>query len=188
MDPRPAQHLPGRGRGAAEVYGDALPDWTRFKSGTVLDLASVKLGGLVLAANDMFFGPKDNLIMPGRGKDMGDGWETRRKRVPGHDWCILRLATPGLLKKVEVDTAHLKGNYPDRCSLDGIQLPGASAEALASDDAAWTEVLPETKLGPDKRHFFDRQIRAPGPWTHVRLHIYPDGGVSRLRLFGVRVE
>jgi len=114
---------------------------------------------------------------------MAEGWETRRRRGPGRDWAILALGAPGRIERVEIDTAHFKGNYPDSAALEGCFAPRAGLAELA--DAAWEELLPQSKLRPNARHgFAARQLRAGGPFTHVRLLIYPDGGVSRLRLYG----
>jgi allantoicase len=170
---------PDGGVARLRVHGE-VDGAAALRGKRAVDLASIRNGGLVLAASDMHFGAKDNLIMPGRSANMGDGWETRRRRGPGHDWLILRLATLGLLDRIEVDTNHFKGNYPESCSLEGCSSSAPSADGLA--DAAWTEVLPRTKLGPHRRHLFEAAV--PGPFTHVRFNIYPDGGVSRLRLHG----
>jgi allantoicase len=153
----------------------------------LVDLAAVKNGGLALACSDAFFGPMNNLIMPGRATDMGGGWETRRRRGPGHDWIVVRLAARGAPAVIEVDTAHFKGNFPDRCALDVIDAPeGARATDLIAS-ARWSPLLPETKLGADARHFFAiESTTAAPPATHVRLSIFPDGGVSRLRIWGRR--
>jgi allantoicase len=175
---------PDGGVARLRVYGRVEPDWTRLAPGKPIDLAAVENGGLVSAASDMFFGSKENLIMPGRAAHMGDGWETKRRRGPGYDWAIVQLGRPGVIRKVEVDTNHFKGNYPDRCSLEGCWAPGRVLDALTSADEAWQELLPETKLQPHKQHLFESELRDRGPWTHVRLAIYPDGGVSRLRVFG----
>jgi allantoicase len=136
----------------------------------------------VVSCSDMFFGHRQNLIQPGRSLFMGDGWETRRRRGPGHDWSIIRLAEPGPIHRVELDTDHFKGNAPDRCTLEGIWAPGADADALAA--ATWSPLLSEAKLQPHARHRFESLIDL-GAITHVRLSIFPDGGVARLRLFGV---
>jgi allantoicase len=187
-DRRPWTHLrlnifPDGGVARLRVYGEAAIDWTRLaKAGRVHDLASILNGGLVLGASDMHFGSRDNMIMPGRARNMGDGWETRRRRGPGHDWAIVRLGATGLLSKIEIDTNHFKGNYPDSASIEGCFAPGATLEALAV--AAWQELLPQTKLRPSHRHFFAKELRSIGPVSHVRLNIYPDGGVSRLRVHG----
>jgi allantoicase len=189
---RPWTHLrlnifPDGGVARLRVYGEALIDWASVaRAVKPIDLASILNGGLVLGASDMHFGAKDNMIMPGRAKNMGDGWETRRRRGPGHDWAIVRLGTPGVISKVEIDTNHFKGNYPDRASLEGCLAPGVPFEGL--DTEPWREVLPETKLRAHARHFFTRELRDVGRVSHVRLNIYPDGGISRLRIHGTVAE
>jgi allantoicase len=115
---------------------------------------------------------------------MGDGWETRRRRGPGSDWAILSLAARGTLRRVLVDTHHFKGNFPDTCSIDVCDTPGASAEALAKSDHPWRPLLARTPLQADARHWFERELTPQGPVTHARLNVFPDGGVSRLRLYG----
>ena len=174
---------PDGGVARLRVYGDVVVDWRRAApAGRAVDLASIMNGGLVLQASDMHFGSRDNLIMPRRARNMGDGWETRRRREPGHDWAVVRLGAPGLLTRVEIDTNHFKGNYPESASLDGCLVAPDEPAALAS--AHWFEVLPRTKLRPSHRHLFARQLQIAGPVSHVRLNIYPDGGISRLRVHG----
>jgi allantoicase len=175
--------FPDGGVARLRVYGEVVVDWRCvMRTGRAVDLASILHGGLVLAASDMHFGARDNLIMPGRAATMGDGWETRRRRGPGHDWAIVRLGAPGHLTRVEIDTNHFKGNYPDRASLDACHAPGAEAAALTG--VTWSELLAPVKLRPHRRHFYSRELRGTGPASHVRLNIYPDGGVSRLRVYG----
>ncbi|HEY8038273.1 MAG TPA: allantoicase [Polyangiaceae bacterium] len=157
----------------------------------LVDLAAERLGGAVLWANDEFFADKDNLLKPdaavfvaGRYTDRGkwmDGWETRRRRTPGHDWCIVRLGVPGVVRGVVVDTSHFKGNFPESCSLEACSAP-SQAPLDALEAAPWHELLPRTKLHGDARNAFpiERGWRA----THVRLRIHPDGGVARLRVHG----
>jgi allantoicase len=172
---------PDGGVARLKVYGEVFKDWSLVSSNDEIDLAAAKNGAKVLACNDMFFSSKDNLIMPGRGVNMGDGWETKRNRTPGNvDWCVLRLAHAGLIDHVLVDTCHFKGNYPDRCSLEGCNI----AEGDDWENAVWTEFLPQAKLQADLKHPFKSELTAHGPFTHVRMKIYPDGGISRLRLFG----
>jgi allantoicase len=178
---------PDGGVARLRVYGDVAVDWNRAAQGKrPVDLAGIRYGGLVLAASDMHFGAKDNMIMPGRAANMGDGWETRRRRGPGHDWAIVRLGAPGSISRVEIDTNHFKGNYPDSASIDGCLAAGATLEALVS--AAWMELLPQMKLKPNRRNVFSRELRSTGPVSHVRLNIFPDGGVSRLRVYGTVAE
>jgi allantoicase len=176
--------IPDDGVARLRVYGIVVPDWSRLKPGELVDLAAIENGGVPLACSDMFFSSMNNLIMPGRAENMGDGWETKRRRGLGYDWIILKLGRPGTIRKVEVDTSDFKGNYPDMCSIDGSAAPGASTEELTGKDVRWTEILPKTKLQADTRHFFERELRATDDYTHIRLNIYPDGGVSRLRVWG----
>ena len=144
----------------------------------------------LIGASDEFFSDRRNLLLPGVSRDMGDGWESRRRRGVGHDWAVVRLGRPGTLVRAEIDTTHFKGNFPESCSLEGCAAPdaGVSVEALAN--AAWIDLLPRTKLEAHTRHTFALRAEAalPAPLTHVRLSIYPDGGVARLRLFGTPAE
>lgn len=176
--------IPDGGVARLRVYGIVIPDWSKVKPGELIDLAAIENGGVPLACSDMFFSSMHNLIMPGRSENMGDGWETKRRRGPGYDWIILQLGRAGAIRKVEVDTNHFKGNYPDLCSIEGCAAPGASTDELAGSATRWSEILPKTKLQADTRHFFERELSPVGNWTHVRLNIYPDGGVSRLRVWG----
>jgi len=178
--------FPDGGVARLRVYGAVVPDWSKTPKKALIDLAAVANGGLPLLSSDQFYSHPQNLIMPGRAKNMGDGWETKRRRGPGNDWMILRLGAAGTLRKIEVDTNHFKGNYPDECMIEGVHMPGAAPERLADEFTPWVTVLPAKKLSASKRHLFQKEIVPHGPVTHVRLNIYPDGGVSRLRLWGVR--
>jgi allantoicase len=171
---------PDGGVARLRVHGEARPDPSRLARGQVLDLAAMENGGYVVVCSDMFFGHRQNLILPGRSTHMGDGWETRRRRGPGHDWTIVRLATRGSVQRLELDTDHFKGNAPGRCSLEWCDAPGADAAALTSS-VKWQPLLAETALQPHARHAWDA---TSAPATHVRLNIFPDGGVARLRVFG----
>ena len=176
---------PDGGVARLRVHGDVTPNWNRLKQiGGEIDLAAVENGGLVLSCSDMFFGHRHNLIMPGRAANMGDGWETRRRRGHGHDWTIIKLGTPGQLQRVEVDTSWFKGNFPESCSLEGCNAAEATIEKLQDPAFAWKPILARTKLQADTRHIFD-ELTDVGLVSHVRFNIFPDGGVSRLRVFGV---
>jgi allantoicase len=178
--------FPDGGVARLRIHGEAAVDWHAVvRAGRTLDLASILHGGLVLGASDRHFGRPDHLIMPGRARSMADGWETRRRRDAGHDWAVVRLGAPGRITRVEIDTAHFKGNYPDSASLEGCLAPGAALDAL--DAAAWREIVPRAKLRPDARHVFSKGLGASGAVSHVRLNIFPDGGVSRLRVHGTVV-
>src|SRR2546423_5328430 len=176
--------FPDGGVARLRVYGIVVPDWSKLKRGDVVDLAAIENGGVALACSDMFFSSMNNLIMPGRAENMGDGWETKRRRGPGYDWIILKLGRPGSIRKVEVDTNHFKGNYPDMCSIEGCAGPDASIEELTKGKISWSEILPKTKLKADTQQLFEKEISSIDNCTHIRLNIYPDGGVSRLRVWG----
>lgn len=148
-----------------------------------IDLAALENGALALACSDAHFGGMNNLLLPGRAPNMGSGWETRRRRGPGSDWIVIRLAARGVPRMIEVDTNHFKGNYPDRCAVDTIDAEGARPTDLLTSEA-WRPLLPETHLHADSRHFFNAELCSHAPATHLRLRIFPDGGVSRLRVWG----
>ena len=176
---------PDGGVARLRVYGEVAPDWDRVKRlGPYIDLANVENGGLVLSCSDMFFGHRHNLIMPDRAANMSDGWETKRRRGPGHDWAIIKLGAHGTIHQVEVDTSHFKGNFPESCSLEALSAEGVGAESLTKSSVAWKSVLDRTKLQAHTRHQFDEELRDAGVVSHLRFNIFPDGGVSRLRVYG----
>ncbi len=174
---------PDGGVARLKVYGEVHKDWSAVKADEVLDLGAAQNGAKALTCNDMFFSHKDNLIMPGKGANMGDGWETKRNRTPNNrDWIIIKLAHEGILEKVLVDTHHFKGNYPDGCSLEGCNSP--SDNAVSNDEVEWTTLFERQKLQAHSEHEFVKELMEHSGITHVRFNIFPDGGVSRLRLFG----
>lgn len=175
---------PDGGVARLRVYGVVVPDRRSLAAASRIDLAALSNGGVVIAASDMFFGNKEHLIMPGNARNMGEGWETRRRRGPGNDWVIVRLGTPGVVTSVEVDTQHFKGNAPDRCSLDCCFAPDADVDALVWSLVQWTTLLPPMSLKADACNIFEQELRSVGQCSHVRLNIFPDGGVSRLRIWG----
>ena len=114
---------------------------------------------------------------------MADGWETKRRRGPGHDWTIVKLGAAGTVRRVEVDTRHFKGNAPGSCGLEGCTAESSTVERLVGSDD-WRDILAPIGLQPHTRHTFEDQVRPVGAVTHVRFNIFPDGGVGRLRVFG----
>lgn len=175
---------PDGGVARLRVHGWSTPDPSRFKKGEVLDLAAMENGGLSVACSDMFFSNMNNLLQPGRAINMGDGWETKRRRGPGYDWVIVKLGHPGSINRIEVDTNFFKGNFPDECSIEACHLPGVMADIVNVPPAKWTEILPRTKLRAHEQRLFESELKQGGPYSHVRLNIYPDGGVSRMRVWG----
>nr|CDI52798.1 related to DAL2-allantoinase [Melanopsichium pennsylvanicum 4] len=150
----------------------------------VLDLAHCLNGGRVVFTDDNHFGQGSNIILPGRGKDMGDGWETRRSRAKGHfNWSIVKLGEPGFLNYAEVDTAHFLGNFPESTEILGTVHNSCS---IPSSDAQWVTLLARTKLGPGRRHFFALPEGNSAAFTHVMVKMHPDGGIKRFRVHGRR--
>lgn len=174
---------PDGGIARLRVYGEPATQTSTMDRDQWVDLASSDAGGVALECNNMHFGDMRNLLSNQPVANMGDGWETRRRRHPGNDWVVLKLGRPGSVHRVEVDTAFFRGNYPARCSLKGGN-PGSDGD-LASASENWKEILPGLALGPDQLHIFETQVRDAGAVTHVRFDIFPDGGVARLRLLGL---
>ncbi|MEV6992909.1 allantoicase [Streptomyces sp. NPDC093228] len=165
------QH-PDGGIARLRVYGEVVPDPAWLDVLGTFDVVALENGGGVEDASDLFYSPASNTIRPGRSHKMDDGWETRRRRDRGNDWIRYRLAAQSLIRAVEIDTACLKGNAAG----------WASVSVRDGEDGQWREILPRTRLQPDTNHRFVLPSAAVG--THARVDIFPDGGISRLRLFG----
>ncbi len=177
--------FPDGGVARLKVYGEVYKNWNSVKTTDLVDLAAAANGAKSVLCNDMFFSHMDNLLMPGRGVNMGDGWETKRNRTPNNrDWVIVKLAHRASLKEALVDTCHFKGNYPDTCSLEGLDVAPGKDTDLSNAGLKWTTILPSTKLAADKEHLFETLFAGDEAFSHIRLNIFPDGGVSRLRLYG----
>lgn len=175
--------LPDGGVARLRVYGRVEVDWIAIGDQRI-DLLAMENGGRGLLANDEHFGRVENLTAPGRGRDMGDGWETRRRREPGHDWAVLELGHLGRVEEIVVDTRHFKGNYPDRCMIQTAASDDGPLQSLEARSAAWPVLLAPVKLQADAEHRFELTPADSPAARFVRLNIYPDGGVSRLRLWG----
>lgn len=175
--------LPDGGIARLRVYGTPVaPEITGENS---IELSAVKSGGRIVAYNDSHYGDPWVILTEGRGVDMGDGWETRRRREPGNDWIIVKLGLPGIIERIEVDTAHFKGNYPDRCSIEGAYINSSTDQAVITQAMFWDEILPQQKLQMDHQHYYGGDvINDIGKVNYVKLNIFPDGGISRLRIFG----
>ena len=175
---------PDGGVARFRVYGEVFKKWDAVSTTEQIDLAAAINGGQALDCNDMFFSAMGNLIMPNRGVNMGDGWETKRNRTPNNrDWVIIKLAHKGMVDSIIVDTAHFKGNYPDSCSIEACNLDHDNVE-----NVDWKTLLPQQKLQADFIHEFGNEINKGQAITHVRLNMFPDGGISRLRILGKIVK
>jgi allantoicase len=167
---------PDGGVARLRIYGQIVRD---FKKGEEVDLAAMVNGALPVLANNEHYGKVSFMLQPGKSVNMGDGWETRRRREPGHDWAIIKLATSGVIDRFVVDTNHFKGNFPDRCY---IQAAGETADPETAE--SWPVILPQQKLSADNEHVFEAEIVPHDPVRYLRLNILPDGGIARLRAFG----
>ncbi|MEU3518209.1 allantoicase [Streptomyces sp. NPDC006654] len=169
------QH-PDGGIARLRVYGEVVPDPLWLAALGTFDVVALENGGRVEDASNLFYSPATNTIQPGRSHKMDDGWETRRRRDRGHDWIRYRLVTQSQIRVLEIDTAYLKGNSAG----------WASVSVKDGEDGEWAEILPRTRLQPDTNHRF--VLASPAVGTHARVDIFPDGGISRLRLFGSPTE
>lgn len=175
--------FPDGGVARLRAYGTVHRDWTAADA-QAIDLAAALNGGRALACSDEHYGAMRNLLLPGRGTSMADGWETRRRREPGFDWVLLRLGTPGRIQAAEIDTAYFKGNYPHQVSMHAALLRDDAEGDLRSESMYWPALLEPQLLQADAVASFAAQLRDLGPVSHVRVNIHPDGGLSRVRLIG----
>jgi allantoicase len=170
--------FPDGGVARLRVHGEVVPDEELFATDKPVDLAALASGGRVIACSDMHYGNPNNMLLPGRSTHMGDGWETKRRRGPGNDWSIIELGHRGIIESVELDTDHFKGNAPGSCAIEIADVNGPYDPGKLQ----WSQLIPRSPVKPHSQHHW-RDL-ASTPTTHVRLSIYPDGGVARLRLFG----
>jgi allantoicase len=175
---------PDGGVARLRAYGSVHVDWSHRGTVELIDLAAALNGGRALVCSDEHYGSMGDLLLPGRGASMADGWETRRRREPGFDWVLLRLGHSGTIQRVEIDTAHYKGNFPHQVSIHGALLQAHDESDLASECLYWPVLLEPQLLKADHVHTFSTELRSIGSLSHVRVNIHPDGGLSRVRLFG----
>ncbi len=175
---------PDGGVARLRVHGKVVSDASALNKSALHNLAAVELGARAIAWNDAHFGAVENLLNPGKGINMGDGWETRRRREPGNDWCIIELGHAGDIEQIILDTAFFKGNYPDRCSIQAAMVGAGTADSIVTQSQFWQELLPPQKMEMDKVHEFSGEVQSIGPVSHIRVNMFPDGGISRVRILG----
>ncbi|MDP2341757.1 MAG: allantoicase [Deltaproteobacteria bacterium] len=173
--------FPDGGVARLRVFGVVGADERTFWRAGAVDLAAIENGGTIAAVSDEFFGPPSNLLLPGRGVNMGDGWETKRRRTPGSDWCVIKLARRGVVERIELDTAFFKGNAPQAVVVECIDEESPSIDKLRTL-GGWPVLVGKTPLVQHRRHTLEPE--RPTTTTHLRVHIFPHGGVNRLRVFG----
>jgi len=177
--------FPDGGVARLRVHGEVIPD-PDLLTGLTIDLAALENGADITGCSDRFYSSPRNAISPGLSRVMGEGWETRRRRDPGNDWLVVRLAGAGVVSLAEIDTSGYKGNAPAAAALRGVD----GRRFPLGDETAWFDLLPVTALLPDTPHRFrvDGAGTPAHAVTHVRLNVFPDGGVARLRLYGSLTE
>jgi allantoicase len=154
----------------------------------ILNLTSALNGAVPIACNNEHFGRAENILAPGTGKNMGDGWETRRSRGKNFDWLIIKCATAGRIGKIQIDTHHFKGNYPDKCSLQAAYINSKiSNKAIVNNSKKWKLLLNKVKLNAHKKHNFQNKLMKNKKVNYIKINIFPDGGISRIRMFGKAV-
>ena len=171
---------PDGGVARLRVYGQ--PE-IKINSKERMELSALVNGGRITAYSDAHYGDVEAVLTAGRGKDMGDGWETKRRREPGNEWIIIELGVPGEIDEIEIDTAHFKGNFPGGCTIQAAEMPALGDKAIVTQAMFWEEILSFQPLQADQIHRFklDKTRRV----THIKVNSIPDGGMSRIRTFGV---
>jgi len=174
---------PDGGIARFRLFGHAVPVFPKDKD-AIFDLAAAQNGGVAISCSDQHFGVISNLVLPGRGKDMGDGWETKRSRGKDHvDWALIRLGAKGTVQNLTVDTAYFRGNFPQKAKVEAIDWKGTGEPSV--DSEGWVDVVEPSACGPDKEHEFV-SLERDKPFTHVKLVMIPDGGIKRIRVWGKR--
>lgn len=176
--------FPDGGLARFRVFGLIQP-LSADGSSAQCDLAALENGGRIVGCSDTHFGAVRAMIAPGPAVEWGKGWETRRLRKPGHDWAVIALAAPGTLDRILVDTTYYTGNFPAAFSLQGARLENTSDEVALNQAMYWPELVGRTELKGGCQNAVELSAALRETLvTHVRLNIYPDGGVTRLRLLG----
>ncbi len=176
--------FPDGGVARLRLYGRIFCDWEARDKTKVYDLACILNGGRAIGWNDAHFGHPSNMLSPGDGRNMGDSWETRRRREPGFDWCVIELGYPCLVEEIIVDTSFFIGNFPDSFSIQAASIVNSTRQSLVTQSIYWEELLPSSKLEMNMKNRIKVNNQKIGAINYIRLNIFPDGGVSRLRVLG----
>ncbi|WP_419768519.1 allantoicase [Arcobacter sp.] len=150
-----------------------------------INVISMLNGARAVRTNNEFFGALKNILKEKDSLYMGDGWETRRRRTPGFDWGIIELSKPAIIDNIMIDTNFFKGNFPDSFSICSAYIKESTDNSIETQSIFWEELIPSQKLEMDNKHYYNKSFLLHNkPITHIRINIFPDGGVSRLKLFG----
>ena len=175
--------FPDGGVARLRIYGEILVNKVFFGK-KIINMSALSNGASVIACNNEHFGKAENILAPGSSKNMGDGWETRRSRGKNFDWVIFKCVT-GQINNIQIDTHHFKGNYPDMCSVQGTYLnKNVNNKSIILKSKKWKKILNKVKLYSHKKHNFKNKLIKNTKINYIRINIYPDGGISRVRIFG----
>ena len=176
---------PDGGVARFRVYGQAKPDWAAMAGGKSVELSALRSGGMAMGWSNAHYGDPSVILKAGKAANMGDGWETRRRRSPGCDWILIALGCVGEIEELEIDTSHFRGNFPQHCSVQAANLESHQSDLLAAQAEFWTELLPKTEMQADFVHRFGvADLKPVGPVNRLRLNMHPDGGIGRFRVHG----
>jgi allantoicase len=176
--------FPDGGVARLRLYGSLSKENSKFGNKTI-NLASLLNGASVIACNNEHFGKAENILAPGKAKNMGDGWETRRRRDKGFDWLILNPINGKKIDKIEISTHHFKGNFPSHCSLQAAFVPNKkSSSSIVKSSVKWKFLLHKVNLSANKTHIFKNILMKNDKINFIKINIFPDGGISRFRIFG----
>ena len=175
--------FPDGGVARLRLYG-SIAKSNKLKNKKI-NLASLLDGSSVIACNNEHFGKAENILAPGKAKNMGDGWETRRRRGKGFDWLILNSLNGKEIDKIEISTHHFKGNFPSHCSLQAAYLPNSkNSKQIVKSSNNWKYLLKDAKLSANKVHVFKNNLMKKDKINFIKINIFPDGGISRFRIYG----
>ena len=176
--------FPDGGVARLRIYGNISNENNNFGIKTI-NLASLLNGASVIACNNEHFGKAENILAPGKAKNMGDGWETRRRRDKGFDWLILNSVKGEMINKIEISTHHFKGNFPSHCSLQATFIPTKkSSSSIVKNSTKWKFLLNKVNLSANKTHKFKNKLMKSHKINFIKINIFPDGGISRFKIFG----
>ena len=171
---------PDGGVARLRVYGDPTPSFINLQE--AVELSAVVNGGRIVDFSNSHYGNPEVILSLTQGNNMGDGWETARRRTPGNEWIIVKLGKSGVVQEIHVDTTHFKGNFPDGFSVQGSYMTKFAKNVIVTQSMFWPTICPFTKLKPDELQIF--KINCQDTVSHIKFNSFPDGGISRLRIFG----
>tara|TARA_B110000003_G_scaffold113211_1_gene115779 strand:+ start:172 stop:1161 length:990 start_codon:yes stop_codon:yes gene_type:complete len=176
--------FPDGGVARLRLYGNISKENNKLTNKTI-NLASLLNGASVIACNNEHFGKAENILAPGKAKNMGDGWETRRRRNKGSDWLILNSIKGKKIDKIEISTHHFKGNFPSHCSLQAAFIVNKkSSTSIVKSSTKWKFLMQKVTLSANKTHKFKNKLMKNNKINFIKINIFPDGGISRFKIFG----